>query len=1284
MASKTEYEMLWKLGAELGKDFNGTFNSAQKILVATQKEIQALNKQQSDIAAYTRQQQSIEKSNQKLDLYKQQLANVRTEMSQSTEYSSALANKEAELQAKIKSVESEITSKTEKLQKMGDALSDSGVDVSNLSSEAERLQKELEELKEAEEKAGEEADEFGEKGSSAFESVGSALVAAGVLNGLKELASQYVECVTGAASFADEIATVSIQYGMAAEELQAYYYAAELVDVSADTLTKSMAKNIKSMKAVQDGTKLSVEAYESLGVSVLNADGTLRDSDEVYWEVIDSLGKMTNETERDAIAQQILGRSAMELNTLIVAGSGVLKEYAAEAEAAGYVMSEEMLAVCTAMDDEMQRSNSSMLAFKNTIGAAFAPEITAATKLWNQFLGGLTNFSQEHPVVVKSIIALAAEAGILLGVYTTYVAIKKTSNTLKAISSALKIKDTAATVAHTSATVAQTTATVSATAAQTGLNAAMSANPIGLILTGVAALTVGVIALTDAMQKEAKAEEQLTLKCQKEQQQLKQLNAEYKKTVELYGETSYEAQSMKWQIDELTESYEEGKMTVAEYQESLQSYLDTRKQEREEYEKAYKEYDKNYASTSALIDKLEELGGSSAYLAQNQIAVSSIVEQLNKDYEELGLTFDVTTGKFNKSITDLREYAKQMDEAKKAELEFQNYATNVGKLAGDKEAYESAKAQYEPYKDAVEEARKEYEDYIGSVAYYLEVLSQSLAANDPYGTSYDMFPQSVMLSMAWSDAEKKAAPFKEKYESTKALYEETKAAVKEFEDTYGFKETDDATESVEKLNKATSAVVDGFMTAEEASKYYGVTLQRVQNQVKAFTSTSELLVGASQYVRDGFFSIAEAADYFSLPEDAIETQIYIDNTVEKLGELTKAYEEAREAAEKSIQDQFALWEEAAVVIPTNIGTINTALETQIAYWSDYNTDLQSLISRADGIEGLSEVIATFADGSAESINAISGMASASDEELKTMIANWLELKKQQETATDSLIDLTTDYEEEINSLESALETAIEGLNLDDEATEAAKETMDAYTQAIRNGEDDAVKAAQKLSSLVAQALQFNGSISVNVSSMISEGKWKSYDDAAEAGYSNIRTRSEFARGNNADKQKYGTYDKYLDAMYQKYVTGYAVGTDNATPGVHLVGENGPELVVFNGGEKVFTAPETQVLLHKLNTENNIFNSYAKGASESVTMFSMVPMLLNMYSAERATEAVPIQAEHIGAGTPIRISIAPSFTLEGNVTEDSELRVRELADEVIDMVMDALEEVGLDAKRGAYA
>lgn len=47
-------------------------------------------------------------------------------------------------------------------------------------------------------------------------------------------------------------------------------------------------------------------------------------------------------------------------------------------------------------------------------------------------------------------------------------------------------------------------------------------------------------------------------------------------------------------------------------------------------------------------------------------------------------------------------------------------------------------------------------------------------------------------------------------------------------------------------------------------------------------------------------------------------------------------------------------------------------------------------------------------------------------------------------------------------------------------------------------------------------------------------RWTSYQDAADAGYSNIRTRHEFARGGD-DKAKYGTYQAYLDAMYQKYM-----------------------------------------------------------------------------------------------------------------------------------------------------
>ena len=155
------------------------------------------------------------------------------------------------------------------------------------------------------------------KAAAATMAAAFAAVSAAAIAGGKAL----IEMTKEGAAYADTVLTESTVTGIATDKLQEYMYAAELVDVSTDTLTKSMAKQIKSMKAVQDGTKLSVEAYDKLGVSVTNADGSLRDSDTVYWEVIDALGKVENETERNALGMQFLGKSAQELNPLIEAGA---------------------------------------------------------------------------------------------------------------------------------------------------------------------------------------------------------------------------------------------------------------------------------------------------------------------------------------------------------------------------------------------------------------------------------------------------------------------------------------------------------------------------------------------------------------------------------------------------------------------------------------------------------------------------------------------------------------------------------------------------------------------------------------------------------------------------------------------------------------------------------------------------------------------------------------------------------------------------------------------------
>ena len=198
-----------------------------------------------------------------------------------------------------------------------------------------------------------------------------AALAAAIVEAEKALISLTIE----SAAYADEILTQSAVTGLSTEALQEYQYAAELVDVSLDTLTSSQSKMIRSMDAARRGSKEQAEAFDKLGISVQNADGTLRDAQDVFGDVIDALGAISNETERDAIAMTIFGRSARDLNPLIKAGSDGLRELAQEAHDVGYVMGEEALDALGAVDDQLQRMNRSGEALKNQIAVGMAPAV---------------------------------------------------------------------------------------------------------------------------------------------------------------------------------------------------------------------------------------------------------------------------------------------------------------------------------------------------------------------------------------------------------------------------------------------------------------------------------------------------------------------------------------------------------------------------------------------------------------------------------------------------------------------------------------------------------------------------------------------------------------------------------------------------------------------------------------------------------------------------------------------------------------------------------------------
>ena len=122
-----------------------------------------------------------------------------------------------------------------------------------------------------------------------------------------------------AAETADDINTLSKQTGIATKDLQLYAAAADLTDVSVEAMAKSHQKLKKTMLSASQG-KSQAEYFKQLGVDVTNADGSLRDANDVFDDTIKALGKMENETERDAIAMALFGKSANELNPIIEDG----------------------------------------------------------------------------------------------------------------------------------------------------------------------------------------------------------------------------------------------------------------------------------------------------------------------------------------------------------------------------------------------------------------------------------------------------------------------------------------------------------------------------------------------------------------------------------------------------------------------------------------------------------------------------------------------------------------------------------------------------------------------------------------------------------------------------------------------------------------------------------------------------------------------------------------------------------------------------------------------------
>ena len=260
--------------------------------------------------------------------------------------------------------------------------------------------------------------------SEQFKDMGNKLTSAGqAMRGISTaaaaLAASLGALTVKSGKWADDLNTMSKRYSIGTKDLQMYSAAAELVDTDVEAIAKSHVKLEKTMLTASKGTGTAAEAFDALGVQITNADGSLRDGEQVWQETIKALGQMENETQRDAYAMALMGRSASELNPLIEDGGETYQRLAETmAKYDLEFVDQDMLDRANEFNDSLDTIKAvGMVAFQQ-LGTQLAAYLAPAMEKVVDVVGRLANwFSQLSPrtqAIIGGIAAVVAVVAPLL------------------------------------------------------------------------------------------------------------------------------------------------------------------------------------------------------------------------------------------------------------------------------------------------------------------------------------------------------------------------------------------------------------------------------------------------------------------------------------------------------------------------------------------------------------------------------------------------------------------------------------------------------------------------------------------------------------------------------------------------------------------------------------------------------------------------------------------------------------------------------------------------------
>lgn len=244
------------------------------------------------------------------------------------------------------------------------------------------------------------ASSFSEKLKGGIKTVGKWGTA--IVGGATAAGAALVGFASKSASAADRVDKMSQKIGISRQAFQELDFICSQSGTSVDTLQMGMKSLTTAMTGAANGTKSNVDQFNKLGVSVTNADGSLRSQEDVMWDVLSALQSMENQTEKARLATQLFGRSGTELMPLLNGASGSIDEMKQQAHDLGLVLSDELIDNGVNLTDSLDQTKRAFSSIAVQLGSALMPIVEKASDYIQQALPYIQQlFEKLEPVITN-------------------------------------------------------------------------------------------------------------------------------------------------------------------------------------------------------------------------------------------------------------------------------------------------------------------------------------------------------------------------------------------------------------------------------------------------------------------------------------------------------------------------------------------------------------------------------------------------------------------------------------------------------------------------------------------------------------------------------------------------------------------------------------------------------------------------------------------------------------------------------------------------------------------